>query len=77
MLKRCDPRRLREDAGISRATVAAAIGGDRESVRRWEARDYGPAGPAGQRWARFTAALERRAAFDAYLVMIEAEEEAA
>ena len=59
MLARCDPRRLRQDAGISRAVVAAAFGVPRTTVKGWEDEGKVPQTAAGWRWLRFTAALER------------------
>lgn len=65
MLARVDARKLREDAGISRATVARAFGVHRRYIAWWETGQAGPVSQAGYRWARVIAALERRAAFAA------------
>ena len=61
LLGRCDPRALREEAGISRRTVMRAIGADRADLSRWEAGRTLPLGPVGRRWIRFLCGLERHA----------------
>jgi len=58
MLARVNPRLLREDAGFSAATVAAAFGVSTQLVWDWEAGRTEPYSQAGFRWARFTGALE-------------------
>jgi DNA-binding transcriptional regulator YiaG len=63
MCARTDARQLRRDAGIGLATVARAFGVSEKDVWRWETGRHVPCSEAARRWARFTAALERRAAF--------------
>lgn len=52
-------RRLREEAGISQAEVAAAVGVTRACVSRWEAGARKPTGSAAQRYARLLELLDR------------------
>jgi transcriptional regulator with XRE-family HTH domain len=61
LLDRVDARRLREEAGIRMQTVAWALGLSESAVRRLETGRRQPRGAGSWRWARFTAALERRA----------------
>ena len=61
MLRRTDPRILRMRAGITAQTVADAFGLERAQVSRWETKRQIPRSPAGWRWVRLMAALERRA----------------
>jgi hypothetical protein len=79
LLARCDPRKLREDQGISRGTVMRAIGADRSDLYCWESGLGLPLGPIGQRWIRVVAGLERHAAVSAEIAAMEggAEGEAA
>lgn len=63
MLARVDARQLRRDADIRLVTVARAFGVNPWDIGRWESGRSLPCCEAGFRWARFTAALERRAAF--------------
>jgi hypothetical protein len=61
-LARVDARQLREDAGISVATVARALGVTTGHIWHWEAGTYYlPQCPGGFRWVAFTRGLERRA----------------
>ena len=67
-----DPRQLREDAGISRATVAAAFGVSPQAVSGWELDPKRrPRSPAWARWRRFTEGLERHAAVTAEIAATE------
>ena len=61
MLARVDARRLREDAGIRAATVAAAFGVPQKYILVWETGRQEPRCDAGRRWARFIRALEAHA----------------
>ena len=61
MLRRVNARLLREDAGFSPGTVAAAFGVSQWQVYAWEAGRWLPRTAAGFRWAAFMLALERRA----------------
>ena len=65
MLRRVDARQLRLDAGISQATVAAALGVPRHYIAWWEQGKFEPKSEAGYRWARFVAGLERHAEVEA------------
>lgn len=60
-LARIDARQLREDADIRQVTVARALGVTGHQVLYWETGRSLPRCPAGLRWARFTAGLERHA----------------
>lgn len=63
LLTWADARSLREDAGISLATVAAAFGVTVQDVEGWEALrgDPGSQAPGAMfRWGRFIAALDGR-----------------
>ena len=62
MLARVDARKLREDAGIRRVTVARALGVNLSAIYYWESGRREPMSAAGIRWARFTLGLERHAA---------------
>jgi hypothetical protein len=72
LLRRVDPRLLREEAGIRACTVARALGVRQCRVSGWESGRYLPAGPGGYAWARFTAGLERHAEVTAAMSMSEA-----
>ena len=61
MLARVNARELREDAGISAATVAEALGVRRAHVYAWETGRWMPVSAAGFRWARFVCGLEQHA----------------
>lgn len=65
MLRRVDARQLREDAGISVRTVARALSLPRQYVYDYECGRRTPVSPAGLRWARVIAGLERHAAVSA------------
>ena len=67
LLERVDAGRLRREAGFTQVTVAAAFGLAQDQVSAFE-RSRGrhlPRCEGAFRWLRFTAALERRAAFAA------------
>ena len=67
LLARADARKLREEAGIRQLTVARAFGVPQYYISKWESGVQGPKCEAGFRWARFTAALERRVEITAEL----------
>jgi DNA-binding transcriptional regulator YiaG len=73
LLARCDPRALRAGAGISIRTVARALSLPPKYIYRWEAREHVPDSPAGMRWLRFIAGLERHAAVSAEMAATEDE----
>jgi transcriptional regulator with XRE-family HTH domain len=52
--------RLRREAHLSQAEVAAELGVSPSAVSRWEAGDRLPRGRAARRYARLLAALEER-----------------
>jgi DNA-binding transcriptional regulator YiaG len=52
-------RQLREEAGVSQAEVAAAVGVTRACVSRWEAGARKPTGAAAQRYARLLDLLDK------------------
>lgn len=54
-----DPGRLRVRAGITLATIAAALGTDRQKIHGWENGHRLAHGPAGAAYARFIAGLAR------------------
>jgi transcriptional regulator with XRE-family HTH domain len=65
MSARVNARELRRNAGFSLVTVGRAFGVPPDQIARWESGRYLPCCPAGFRWLKFAAALERRAAFRA------------
>jgi DNA-binding transcriptional regulator YiaG len=71
LLARCDPRKLRQDAGISKLTVMRALGASRYDLSHWETGRSLPSGPAGRRWARFIRGLERHAEVTAELAAMD------
>lgn len=71
MLARCDPKQLREDAGISVRTVARALTLPPSYVYRWEALREIPYSFAGLRWLKFVRGLERHAMATAELAATE------
>ena len=73
MLKRADPRQLRQDAGISPRTVQQALGLTRHQLSAWERREHPPVCEAGIRWARVIAGLERHAQVSAEIAAAESE----
>ena len=71
MLKRADPRQLRQDAGISPHTVRRALGLTRNQLSDWELGKRPPACAAGYRYARFVSGLERHAQVSAEIAATE------
>ena len=61
LLARVNARELRKDAGIRQVTVARALGVPPYYVCGWEKGRRSARNPAGLRWLRFTAGLERHA----------------
>lgn len=71
LLARCDPRKLRQEAGISAYTVERAFGISRGQLARWERREAMPVSPAGLRWMRLVRVLANHARVTAELAAME------
>lgn len=71
MLRRVNARQLRAESGISVRTVARALSLPVNYAYDWESGRRTPTSPAGLRWAKVIAGLERHAAVTAEIAAAE------